>query len=163
MQSMTGFAAVKGAESAAGRAWEARSVNGRGLDVRLRLPEGFEALEPVIRSTFGKVFGRGSITVSLKLDRSEQRGLPHLSLPHLEAALDAAEEASNRAAQRGLALAPLSTGELLTLRGILEQDTGQTEDIAAEMDALAAEVAELAAALREARRRGRCTPRSDPA
>lgn len=150
-QSMTGFASLRGSSGASGWAWEARSVNNRGLDLRLRLPDGVEALEAPIRAAFGQIFTRGSITVSLRLERSELRGLPRLSSVHLEAALDAAEAATNHAAQRGLVLAPMSTGELLGIRGILEQDTPSEADNAALIKALSAEIASLAAALREAR------------
>ena len=58
LQSMTGFATVSGQLDGVGWAWEIRSVNGRGLDIRLRLPEGAEALEPVIRATLSKRLAR---------------------------------------------------------------------------------------------------------
>ena len=47
--SMTGFARIDGEAEGLGFAWELRSVNNRGLDVRLRLPTGFEGLEPQLR------------------------------------------------------------------------------------------------------------------
>ena len=47
---MTGFADLAGAAGGVAWTWEARSVNGRGLDLRLRLPEGFEALDAPIRA-----------------------------------------------------------------------------------------------------------------
>ena len=49
LKSMTGFGRADGTHGAVGWAWEVRTVNGRGLDVRLRLPPGFEALEPKVR------------------------------------------------------------------------------------------------------------------
>ena len=51
---MTGFARSDGASDGLAWAWELRSVNGRGLDLRLRLPPGFDALEPALREAAGK-------------------------------------------------------------------------------------------------------------
>ena len=54
LASMTGFARSAGTVGGLSWAWELRSVNGRGLDVRLRLPSGFDALEPGLREAAGK-------------------------------------------------------------------------------------------------------------
>lgn len=65
---MTGFARVEGrAEEpeAFSWVWEAKSVNSRGLDVRTRLPHGFEALEGPVRSAAAKAFSRGALTLWL--------------------------------------------------------------------------------------------------
>jgi uncharacterized protein (TIGR00255 family) len=65
LASMTGFG--RGAGTAAGRpfAWELRSVNARGLDIRLRLPSGFDAEEPDFRQRIGAVLKRGSVQAQL--------------------------------------------------------------------------------------------------
>ena len=63
--SMTGFGRSEGAGAGASWAWEARSVNGRGLDVRTRLPNGYDALEPVVREEAQKRFKRGSLQIGL--------------------------------------------------------------------------------------------------
>lgn len=65
IKSMTGFARAEGALDGAVWHWEARSVNGRGLDVRLRLPNGSEQLEPKVREAVARHITRGSVTVSL--------------------------------------------------------------------------------------------------
>lgn len=67
VSSMTGFARASAEQAAPALAWtwEARSVNGKGLDVRLRLPPGYEALEIPAREATGKRFARGNITLSL--------------------------------------------------------------------------------------------------
>lgn len=72
--SMTGFGRAEGVSGAVRWIWEARSVNGRGLDVRTRLPTGYEALEAPIREASQKRFRRGSIQLSLNLRREEVRG-----------------------------------------------------------------------------------------
>ncbi len=69
--SMTGFARSEGAIGSAGWVWELRSVNGRGLDLRLRLPPGFDGLEPAFREAAGLLLKRGNVTASLSLRREE--------------------------------------------------------------------------------------------
>jgi uncharacterized protein (TIGR00255 family) len=71
IKSMTGFARSDGAIGATGWHWEVRSVNGRGLDIRLRLPPGYDALEARIREAVGKRVTRGSLTVNLNVKHSE--------------------------------------------------------------------------------------------
>ena len=71
IKSMTGFARSDGAMGPISWHWEVRSVNGRGLDMRLRLPPGYEALEARIREAVGKRIVRGSLTVNLNVKRSE--------------------------------------------------------------------------------------------
>jgi uncharacterized protein (TIGR00255 family) len=62
--SMTGFARIDGDAEGLGFAWELRSVNNRGLDLRLRLPNGFEGLEPQLRKEIGARLARGSIAAA---------------------------------------------------------------------------------------------------
>ena len=71
LTSMTGFARADGALGATTWTWEVRSVNGRGLDVRLRLPPGSEGLEPGVRAAVAKRLVRGSLSVALNLRRSD--------------------------------------------------------------------------------------------
>ena len=65
IKSMTGFARAEGSHEGAAWHWEVRSVNGRGLDVRLRLPSGSELLEPKVREAVARHVTRGSLTISL--------------------------------------------------------------------------------------------------
>jgi uncharacterized protein (TIGR00255 family) len=67
IKSMTGFARADGALGNLSWHWEVRSVNGRGLDIRLRVPPGFEAIEPRIREALSKRITRGSVTVNLSV------------------------------------------------------------------------------------------------
>ena len=71
LTSMTGFARADGALGATTWTWEVRSVNGRGLDVRLRLPAGSEGLEPGVRAAVARRLVRGSLSVALNLRRSD--------------------------------------------------------------------------------------------
>ncbi|MBT6205675.1 MAG: YicC family protein [Alphaproteobacteria bacterium] len=73
---MTGFARVEGGDEALSWVWEARSVNGKGLDIRTRLPQGFDTLEQAAREAADKVMARGNVTVSLNLTHNtETQGL----------------------------------------------------------------------------------------
>jgi uncharacterized protein (TIGR00255 family) len=67
---MTGFAHAEKEGDGTGWVWEAKSVNSRGLDIRCRLPGEMSSLEPELRSRAKKKFRRGTITISLTLDRS---------------------------------------------------------------------------------------------
>ena len=71
IKSMTGFARAEGALGPAVWHWEVRSVNGRGLDVRLRLPPGSEQLEPKVREVVGRHVARGSLTITLSSEWHE--------------------------------------------------------------------------------------------
>lgn len=70
-QGMTGFGRASGEADWGHWAVEAKSVNGRGLDIRMNLPPGFEALEPRIREASRKRFLRGSLQISLRIQRDE--------------------------------------------------------------------------------------------
>ena len=66
---MTGFARAEGRDGTADWVWEAKSVNGRGLDLRCRLGNGLEALEPALRKAVAARFKRGNVSINLRLTR----------------------------------------------------------------------------------------------
>lgn len=68
--SMTGYARAEGGNAAATWVWEVKSVNGRGLDVRCRLGNGFDRLEPAVRERAAAALSRGSISVALTYVRA---------------------------------------------------------------------------------------------
>ena len=72
---MTGFARQEGRSGPFEWVWEMRSVNGRSLDVRVRLPSGMEDLEAHIRAEAPKHFTRGNIQLSLQFDQRAQQEL----------------------------------------------------------------------------------------
>jgi uncharacterized protein (TIGR00255 family) len=115
IKSMTGFARADGAIGPVGWHWEVRSVNGRGLDVRLRLPPGYEALEARAREAVARRISRGSLTVNLSIKRSEGATEIRLNEPALRqvlAALDTLKSMTDVAAPRAEAL--------LGIKGVLE-------------------------------------------
>ncbi len=69
VQSMTGFARFDGAAAGCQFAWELRSVNGRGLDLRLRLPSGFDAVEAIVRKRGAEALSRGNVSINLTVTR----------------------------------------------------------------------------------------------
>lgn len=75
LASMTGFARSQGESGTAAFIWELRSVNGRGLDVKLRLASGLEALELPLRDLAAKMFKRGNITGTLSIKREAAAGV----------------------------------------------------------------------------------------
>ena len=115
--SMTGFAEANGSRDGARWRWEAKSVNGRGLDIRLRLPPGFEGIEPAARMLAAERFRRGSIQAQLSFEGGDAaRGLK-IDAAALAAAVRIAREV---AAETGLA--PARVDGLLALKGVIVQD-----------------------------------------
>ena len=68
---MTGFARVEGGDDLVSWTWEIKTVNGRSLDVRARLPSGYEALDPRVRKAVSGVCHRGNAQVNLAVKRGE--------------------------------------------------------------------------------------------
>lgn len=149
--SMTGFAGHPGAVGEVSWTWEARSVNGRNLDLRLRLPEGFERLEAPLRAALASALSRGSVTVGLRVTHGAASAAPRLSPVGLEQAILAVELAGDAAARRGLPLAPMTAADLLAVRGVLEQDQSQPAENAQVMERLLADIPELTRKLRASR------------
>ncbi|MGE3251562.1 MAG: YicC/YloC family endoribonuclease [Hyphomonadaceae bacterium] len=131
LQGMTGFARADGERDAVRWAWEARSVNGRGLDVKLRLPPGFEAFEPVVREAAGKRFKRGSLQISLSLRQENgAQAQPRINHAYVEQLI----AAGRPYVEAGKADAP-AWDRLLVVRGALMSEAE------AEPDALAKSLA----------------------
>jgi len=141
LKSMTGFARADGVHGDTSWFWEVRSVNGRSLDLRLRLPSGLERLEAGTRSLCQEKLARGNCTVSLAVKR--ETGLMEIRLN--EAALAQALAVAERA--RGLSdLKAARLDTLLAMRGVVE--TAEPQESEEEQAALThALLAGLAAAL----------------
>ncbi|GAB5438576.1 YicC/YloC family endoribonuclease [Falsiruegeria mediterranea] len=124
---MTGFASARGERGPHSWAWELRSVNSKGLDLRIRVPDWLEGLEAALRADLPKSVARGSVTVSLRVSRAEGTGGLQLNSAALDTALAALSEIEDRAMQRGVTLAPSKASDLLALRGMLEVSTGDDD------------------------------------
>jgi uncharacterized protein (TIGR00255 family) len=123
LKSMTGFARADGLHGDTSWHWEARSVNGRNLDLRLRLPSGFEALEIKTRALAQEKLARGNCTISLWVKREGGQ----LEIRLNEAALRQAQAVAERAQDMtGLKRARLDT--LLGMRGVVEAVEGEESE-----------------------------------
>lgn len=111
---MTGFGRADAAAAGMHWRWEAKSVNGRGLDLKLRLPPGWDEAEAAIRQAVASRFRRGSIQLSLQVEREEAAAGVSLDEALLERLLQAG--AAHIAAGR---VAPPRWDGLLALRGVL--------------------------------------------
>lgn len=147
---MTGFGRAEGAHGGWAWAVEARSVNGRNLEVRFRGPPGFESLERSARDGAQARFQRGNVTVGVQAKRSEGAAAVRVNVEQLERyiALGA------RFVEDGRAKPPRMDG-LLALRGVIEtEDSGLDPEAQAELEAaiagsIALALDGLAAARRE--------------
>jgi uncharacterized protein (TIGR00255 family) len=146
LQSMTGFARVEGSSGRYRWAWELRSVNGKGLDLRTRLPQGHEALETDIRRLAGERLTRGNLQIGLSVTVSENRVEAVLNRDALAAVLALRDELGPEV----LDPAPLRLDTLLSIRGLVDmrEATDDAEAIAARdadiMDGLERAVSALA-------------------
>jgi uncharacterized protein (TIGR00255 family) len=121
---MTGFSTRRGQYDAHSWTWDLRSVNGKGFDLRLRVPDWIEGLEAQLRTHLGKSLSRGSISLTLKVSREQGAEVP-LRLNHtaLRAALAMLAELEAEAMNTGVTLAQASQADILCLRGVMEQAT----------------------------------------
>jgi len=146
---MTGFARSHGAHGHLRWHWEVRSVNARGLDLRVRLPEGFESLEQPTRMLAGERFTRGGVTATLTLDSDEGRGavrVNHEALNQILAAL--------RTLEGTVRADPPRLDGILGLRGVIEvqqTDLGEAE-LAARDAAVLSSLAQALDGLAQSRR-----------
>lgn len=133
IRSMTGFGRADGVHGDVRWHWEIRTVNGRGLDLRLRLPPGYDALEPKIREAAGKAITRGSVTVTLNVAGGSSISGIRLNEEILAQVVAAAE----RVQQMAHCEMPRADG-LLSLRGVME--VVEAEETEAEREARTAAV-----------------------
>jgi uncharacterized protein (TIGR00255 family) len=115
LSSMTGFARSSGEHQGLYWQWEIKSVNGKALDVRLRLPPGFEALETPVRSALASAFRRGNLQVSLSVSGAVQRETVRLNQEILDRLVEAGEALRERIGGE-----PLRADALLAIRGVVE-------------------------------------------
>lgn len=121
INSMTGFASASGADAPFSWGWEVRAVNGRGLDLRLRVPDWVEGLEAGLRKKLSASVARGNITCNLRLNREEAGGTLAVNAAQLETVLSALHQIEERAMDAGVSLAPSKATDIVTMRGVLEQ------------------------------------------
>ncbi|WIY53817.1 YicC/YloC family endoribonuclease [Devosia sp. YIM 151766] len=122
LSSMTGFARAERQSPAMRLRIEIRSVNGRGLDMRLRLASGLDALEIPLRQLLSKSLSRGSVNLVATLDRTARGGAVRVNRQALQSVLAVLEELG-----QSLEAAPPRLDGILALPGVLEVDDGAGE------------------------------------
>ena len=111
LQSMTGFAAVDGSHGEATWSWSLKSVNGKSLDVRWRMPSRMDSLEGTLKKTLQGQIARGSISANLQLDLPGARSEVQVNLDALDRLARVARRRDGREPD---------TATLLSLPGVLE-------------------------------------------
>ncbi len=124
LSSMTGFARSHGVSGPYSWAWEIKSVNGKGLDLRLRLPPGWDAIEVPVRTRAAEALTRGSLQANLTVERSGAQPVVSINAAVLEAIL-----AAMRQLAATVEAAPPSLDGLLALKGVIEvSDSEEREE-----------------------------------
>lgn len=132
LASMTGFARTQGQAGAWHWTWEVKSVNGKGLDVRLRLPTGWDGLDIPLKQIASRALARGNVNATLSMTRADAAVSVTVNEPLLRAVA-----ASVATVARDLDAPPVRLESLLSLKGVLEVSEAQDS----EADRAAVEVA----------------------
>jgi uncharacterized protein (TIGR00255 family) len=132
LQSMTGFARASAELNGTAIAWEIKSVNGKGLEVRLRLPPGFERIEQPARHAVQKRFSRGNVQATLTVVQAGQQTQPVVNEEFLKVLAGLAARLVEE-----FGVAPASADGLLSLRGVLDApEIVETDEVRAARDAV---------------------------
>jgi uncharacterized protein (TIGR00255 family) len=124
LSSMTGFARGHGVSGPYAWAWEIKSVNGKGLDLRLRTPPGWDAIEVPVRARVAETLTRGSVQANLTVERSDAVPTVRVNTAVLDAILAAVRQFGTK-----IETSPPSLDGLLALKGVIEiADTEENED-----------------------------------
>jgi uncharacterized protein (TIGR00255 family) len=116
LHSMTGYARAHGAVPGIGFSIEIKTVNSRGLDMRMRMTPGYDALEAEIRRRISKALARGSVTMNLNIEREGEGGRVVVNRAALDAVLAALKEIGG-----SIEAQPPTLDGILGLKGVLEQ------------------------------------------
>lgn len=145
VQSMTGFASGQGASDQFQWVWDIRSVNAKGLDIRTRVPDWISGLEADVKARVGKAILRGSVSVSLRVNRVEGAGSAAINQGNLDAMLTALAVVEKAALEKGVSVTPCTPADILAMRGVMDQnaDNGDADalkaTVTADLDAIIAE------------------------
>jgi uncharacterized protein (TIGR00255 family) len=143
LASMTGYGRAEGADAQVGWTWEARSVNGKALEIRCRVPSGLDRIESQARALVGKHFKRGSINLTLTVARGAGAQPFRINRELLQMALQTLDEL-----QHGGKVAPPTADGLLRIKGVVEAEEPVSPDPEIEQAREAAMMKTLEAALK---------------
>lgn len=125
LSSMTGFARSHGASGPYSFEWELKSVNAKGLDFRMRLPPGWDDIEPVVRRRTTEKLARGTVYANLTVKRSSEAAGIRINEEVLASILDVAGDLARRTGG-----APPSVDGLLAIKGVIEVVEPENDDAA---------------------------------
>ena len=135
LSSMTGFARGHGITGAYAWSWEVKSVNAKGIDLRFRMPAGWDAVEVPARARASEKLSRGTVYANLTVERKGVQPTAKINEPVLSAILSTLKTLSGK-----VEAAPASLDGILSLKGVIEV----TEEDEREEDHRAAETAIIA-------------------
>lgn len=121
IKSMTGFATRSGVLGPHSWSWELRAVNGKGLDVRIRVPDWIPGLEAGLRKALTSGVARGNVTLGARVVREDGGAGLAVNTAQLATVLDALGQIETAAMDAGVSLAPSKATDIVTMRGVLEQ------------------------------------------
>jgi uncharacterized protein (TIGR00255 family) len=124
LSSMTGFARGQGVAGAYGWSWEIRSVNAKGLDLRLRLPPGWDAIEPAVRARAAEALSRGTLHATLNVEREGVAPVVKVNDEVLQAVIATLNSLADR-----IEAEPARLDGILAIKGVIEvTDAAERED-----------------------------------
>jgi uncharacterized protein (TIGR00255 family) len=150
LSSMTGFARAEGVSGPYVWAWELKTVNAKGLELRLRLPPGWDAVEAPLRGRAAETLVRGTVHANLSVQRAGLSPVVRVNEPVLSAVLATIGEIAKR-----IDAAPPSIDGILGIKGVIEvvDEDEREEDRRAAEGAIIAGFGKAVASLSEMRRR----------
>ena len=124
--SMTGFARAGGEADWGSWTWEAKSVNGRGLDLRVNVPGGFDGLDQAVKKAASAMFSRGNMQIGLRIEMSASAETISVNEAAFKAIRDAFERANDGPPDSG------ALATLMSLKGVIETGSQSLRDLATE-------------------------------
>jgi uncharacterized protein (TIGR00255 family) len=120
---MTGYARTQGSDDRRRWVWEARSVNGRNLEIRCRVPQGFDRLENPARAAIGTRMKRGNVSLTLTIASEHQSKPLRINRALLAELAGLVEEV-----RKGTGAAAPTADGLLRVRGVIEEEDAAEEN-----------------------------------
>ena len=125
LTSMTGMASMSGASGPYDWSMELRGVNNKGLDIRTRVPEWLTGFDKIARKAISSQVARGSLQFSLKISHGIEQGQRQIDLDRLEQILSNAAILAERAARKGVSVAPLSLSDIAAQNGFVNVEANE--------------------------------------
>ncbi|MDU8912102.1 YicC/YloC family endoribonuclease [Aestuariicoccus sp. MJ-SS9] len=126
-QSMTGYASGQGEFGLHRWSWDMRGVNGKGLELRFRVPDWIGGLEPRLKSVAQKALARGNVQLTLRVQGNDEEGALSLNEAQLAQVLSAMARIETDAMNAGLSLAPSTAAQIAGLRGVMDAGAAETD------------------------------------